>query len=90
MDEQIANASINEQEDLEIIKWTALGMWVSFPRKDLTIFQETKSEKEFKVRLGNMRNVLFVGRSDRLIKKDGIEIPKGVNNYGMVLKKVDS
>ena len=72
MDEQIANASINEQEDLEIIKWTALGMWVSFPRKDLTIFQETKSEKEFKVRLGNMRNVLFVGRSDRLIKKDGL------------------
>ena len=72
MDEQIANASINEQEDLEIIKWTALGMWVSFPRKDLTIFQETKSEKEFKVRLGNMWSVLFVGRSDRLVKKDGL------------------
>jgi hypothetical protein len=28
-------------------------------------------------------------KGNKLIKKEGIEIPKGVNNYGMVLKKVD-
>jgi hypothetical protein len=28
-------------------------------------------------------------RANRLIKKAGVEIPQGVNNYGMVLKHVD-
>ena len=71
MKEQIANASLTEREDLEIIQWTALGMWENFPHKNLLEFQETKSEKEFKVHLGKLRQVLFVGKSDRLVKKDG-------------------
>lgn len=71
MDEKIANSSLTEMEDLEIIKWSALGMWESYPYKNLLEYQEIKSEKEFKVRIGKMRNVIFVGRSDRLIKKDG-------------------
>jgi hypothetical protein len=71
MDEQILNSSLTEQEDLEIIKWTALGMWASFPHKNLLVYQDIRSEKEFKVRLGNMRNVLLVGRSDRLKKREG-------------------
>jgi len=71
MDDQLSSASLTEREDLEKIKHTALGMWTNYPSKNLKEFQEIKSEKEFKVRLGKLRNVLFVGKTDRLIKKDG-------------------
>lgn len=70
MDEQIANSSLTEQEDLHIIKHTALAMWRYFPYKDLSEFQEIKSEKEFKVRLGN-RKISLIGKSDRLLKREG-------------------
>lgn len=71
MNDQIANVTPDEQEDLTIAKYTALGMWEYFPNKNLAEWDEYRSEKEFEVRLGNMRNVKFVGRSDRLLKKDG-------------------
>jgi len=71
MDEQIANAGLPEQEDLKVIKYTALGMWVNAPNKNLLEFQEIKSEKEFRVRIGKMKGVIFRGKSDRLVKKDG-------------------
>jgi hypothetical protein len=69
LDEKLANASLPEQEDLQIIKYTALGMWINYPHKNLLEFQEIKSEKEFKVPLS--KDILLVGKSDRLIKKDG-------------------
>ena len=71
MDAQINSASLPDQEDLQVIKFTALGMWTNYPNLNLSEFQEIRSEEEFKVRLGNMRNVKFVGKSDRLVKKDG-------------------
>ena len=69
MNEQISSSSLTEQEDLQIIKHTALGMWEWFPYKNLTEFQEIKSEKEFKVPIG--RKTLFVGKTDRIYKRDG-------------------
>lgn len=68
MDDQIAKASLPEQEDLIIIKYTALGMWINFPFKGLSEFKEIKSEEEFAVPMGD--DVSFRGRSDRLVLKD--------------------
>lgn len=73
MNKQISSVSPSEQEDLTIAKYIALGMWEHFPDRlrDLSQWEEHRSEKEFEVRLDKMRNVKFVGKSDRLLKKDG-------------------
>jgi len=71
MAQQIAEVSLPDQEDLQIVKYTALGMWNYYPNKNLSAYDEIKSEKEFKVKIDGMRNVLFVGKTDRLIKFNG-------------------
>jgi len=66
-DDDIANASMDEVENVEINKWTALGMWMNYPNKNLTAFQSIEPEKTFSVRFDGMRGVRFVGRVDGLI-----------------------
>ena len=70
-DEQISNATEYEVEDLEITKATALGMWMYYPWKDKTEFQENYPEMKFKVLIKGLNGVRFVGRVDGLVNKDG-------------------
>ena len=67
----IATVGIEEQEDLIVARFTAIAMFVHFPFKDLSNFEEIQSEKKFSVKLGKLRGVRFEGRTDGLVKKDG-------------------
>ena len=67
--EQLASASLTEQEDIYIIGDTLLAMWHNYPHKDKSEFETILSELEFKVPFG--KDTMFVGKTDRLVKKDG-------------------
>lgn len=69
MDEQIAKASPTEAEDLVVAKYTAMGMWMNYPTKDLTCFEEIKPELEFRIKIAP--GVVFVGRVDGLVTHKG-------------------
>ena len=68
-DEEIANASPEEQEYHVINKYTALGMFTFFPYKDIKMFEQVESEKEFAVKL--LPGIDYIGRIDGLVKKKG-------------------
>jgi len=70
-DKAIGSAEMFDQEDLVIAKYTALGMWTYYPHKDLTEFEEIKSEYEFNVKVPGLRGVRYRGFIDGLNKKDG-------------------
>jgi hypothetical protein len=57
-----------EREDVEISKYTAIGMWNYYPFKNLAEFDENDTEKEFNISFGNMRGIRFKGRVDGLVK----------------------
>ncbi len=59
-----------EEERLLIDKYTCLGMWVNYPFSEME-FEEVIPEKNFKVRLGNLRGVRLTGRVDGLVKRHG-------------------
>lgn len=67
-DEQIAKATEYEVEDLEVNKATAIGMWMHYPWKDRSEFQENYPEMKFKIRINGLNGVRFVGRIDGLVK----------------------
>lgn len=67
-DDQIADASQNDVEDLVISRYTALGMFGYFPTKDLNDFDKIESEREFIVPVSN--GVKLVGKVDGLLTKD--------------------
>lgn len=66
MDDQIANASPDEAENLQIIKYTLVGMWTNYPLS-LAEFTKIEPEMEFKVKIPGMRGVVFVGKVDGLV-----------------------
>lgn len=67
-DEDIAKADAQDVEGIEINKWTALGMWIHYPYKNLGGFSSIVPEKEFQVRLGKLRGVKLVGKVDGLLE----------------------
>ena len=67
-DEEIAKASPDTAEDLVIMKYTLLGMWIHYP-KDLSIFADIKPEMEFRLDFKN--GVTLVLKIDGLVQKDG-------------------
>jgi len=67
-DEEIAKSPPDQSEDLVIMKYTALAMWLGFP-KDLSLFEEIKPEMEMKVEL--VPGVIIMLRLDGLVKQDG-------------------
>jgi hypothetical protein len=67
-DEEIAKASPDTAEDLVIMKYTLLGMWLNYP-KDLSIFSEIKPELKLKLTFSN--GVVAVIKVDGLVTKDG-------------------
>lgn len=66
MDEEISKASPTEIEDLTIIKYTAVGMWLHCPLK-LDGFTKIEPEKEFRVTVPGMRGAVYVGKIDGLV-----------------------
>jgi hypothetical protein len=64
-DELIANVSPDEAENLVVAKYTALGMWMNYPTKDLNEFTDVQAEKSFEVLLSP--GVMLVGRVDGLL-----------------------
>jgi len=69
--EEISNASEYDVEALELAKYTALGMWLYYPYKDVTEFTTNVPEMEFETKIKGLRNVRLVGRVDGLVEKDG-------------------
>ena len=80
-DKQISDASPNDIEDLVISKYTALGMWMHYPTKDLNDFQSVESEREFKVRVQN--GVYIVGKIDGIVKKDDVKWVRELKTTGL-------
>jgi hypothetical protein len=68
IDEEIAKASPEESEDLVNVKNTLLGMWIYYP-KNLSAFASIQAEKEFRIPIG--KDIVFVGKIDGLVEKDG-------------------
>ena len=65
MDKAISNVSPDEAEDLVIAKYTALGMWMNYPTKDLNCFKDMQSEKVFEVPVAH--GIKLVGKIDGLL-----------------------
>lgn len=66
-DEEIAKSPPEMAEDLLVMKYTALGMWVNYP-KDLSSFSDIQPELELKIKLPGMRGVVVVLKIDGLVK----------------------
>jgi len=64
MDKEISEVSPDEAENLVIAKYTALGMWMNFPTKDLNCFKDIESEKKFEVKVGDIK---LIGICDGLL-----------------------
>ena len=84
---EITKAELSMQEDLIIDKWTAVGMWASYPWKDRKEFTEAESEKEFNITIGNLRNVRFRGIVDGLVQKDGTWWVRELKTTGMAVSQ---
>ena len=79
-DEEIAKAAPDVSEDLVVVKYTALAMWLSYP-KDLSIFEEIKPEVELRVPL--IPGVEVVLKVDGLIKQEGKHWIRELKTTGM-------
>ena len=69
-DEEIAKAPPEMSEDLLVMKYTALGMWMNYP-KNLSFFSEIQPELEIKIKLKGMRGVVILLKVDGIVKVDG-------------------
>lgn len=66
--EELAKTFVDDQEYVLIDKYTAMGMWIGYPYKNLNQYQDMQVEKEFKCPVKGIRGVRFVGRCDGLVK----------------------
>ena len=66
-DEEIANATPDNEEALVVMKYTAIGIWKSYP-KDLSTFDEIKPELELRIPV--IPGVECVLKIDGLIKEN--------------------
>lgn len=69
-DEELSKVPYPDQDNLVIAKYTALGMWDGYPFKDKSEFESIESELE--VRMPLQPDVVFIGRIDGKVKKDGV------------------
>lgn len=69
-DEEIAKAPPESAEGLVLMKYTALAMWINYP-KDLSTFTDIKPELELRIKMPKMRGVDLVMKIDGLVKVDG-------------------
>ena len=85
--ENIAKASPEEEESLVIVKYTALAMWLSYP-KDLSVFEEIKPEVEMKVELFPGVEVLL--KIDGLVKQNGKYWIRELKTTGMSFSQFEN
>jgi len=83
-DSEIEQLAPEEQENMTIMKYTALGMFGHFPYFN-TVFEEQESEKEFRIKL--CYGVYFTGRVDGLVKKDGVWWLRELKTTGQTLRQ---
>lgn len=81
MDEQISSVGPEEREDLVVAKYTALGMWMNFPYKNLDFFQEIKSEKEERLKIAE--DVTAVFKLDHDVKVNGLNFIGELKTSGL-------
>jgi hypothetical protein len=67
-DEEISKASPDTAEDLVVMKYTLLGMWLYYP-KDLSVFMDIKPEIE--IHMNFIDGVTIILKADGLVTKDG-------------------
>jgi len=67
IDAEISKASPAESEDLHLLKYVLLGMWINFP-KSLSSFNKIDPELKFRIKLFD--DIWFVGRVDGLVRDD--------------------
>jgi len=79
-DEEIAKAPPDMAEDLLIMKYTALGMWLYYP-KDLSLFSKIIPELALKIKFD--RGVDLVLRLDGLVMVDGKMWVRELKTTGM-------
>jgi hypothetical protein len=60
--EEVNKEEVADQEELILSKYTALGMWLNYPYKNLKEYDSIISEEEFNVPLGEGLN--FIGKVD--------------------------
>ena len=89
-DEKIADAYIDDQEDITTSKYIALGMWSGFPHKNRSEFEENVVEMEFKVKLPGIVGIRAVGRTDGVIKKDGVWWVREIKTSGLTPRQFES
>ena len=89
-DEAIGKAELTDQETLLIAKFTALGMFVNYPWKDLSPYTSIESELPFSVRVGNTRSVRFVGKIDRMLETKGRFWVNELKTTGLSQRQFDS
>jgi len=65
--EDIDLSTPEEQEDLEIVKYTALGMWENYPKDK---FQNISPEVAFRVKIGY--GIYLNGRVDGIVQQDNL------------------
>lgn len=65
----ISEAEFVDQESLLLDKYTCVGMYLSYPWKELTQWEELYPEEEFEVELTD--EVQYRGRVDKLVKWNG-------------------
>ena len=68
--DELQTCSAQDAENMEIAKWTAVGMWTYYPHQ-LSEFEAIDSEIEFNVPLGRMHGIRLVGRIDKRFKDKG-------------------
>lgn len=69
-DEELSKVPYPDQDRLVIAKHTARGMWAGYPYKDKKEFESIDSEVE--IRMPLQPGVVFTGRIDGKVKKDGV------------------
>ena len=85
-DKEISQAGPHDAEALIIAKYTALGMWLYYPKKNNN-FQEMKPEMEFSVPVSNVIN--YVGRVDGLIKMNNKYWIREVKTTGLSMRQFE-
>ena len=91
-DDELAQCSVNDAENMQIAKWTAVGMWSYYPHA-LSEFEAIDSEVDFNVPLGRMRGIRLVGRVDKRFKSKGawwLGEFKTTSNPSLFVKSLDT
>jgi hypothetical protein len=67
--EEMGKEEVADQENILVNKYTALGMWINYPFKNLKEFDSIASEEEFEIDL--IDDIKFIGKVDGRVFQSG-------------------